>query len=119
MSYSADSWSGYWDGVTGRLHLPCGVTFQRKDLQVMHWLVRGVPRKVMAQQLSVSVKTVEKRLARCRQVFVEVGIHDYTLQGQLYQLGLMAFLIEYEEAFFGKKTRPLSGPSHQLKSSSG
>ncbi|MBT4521006.1 MAG: hypothetical protein HOC23_13475 [Halieaceae bacterium] len=73
----------------------------RRELRILSLFVDGAPRKDMAQDLCLSVKSIEKALTRMRVKMLAVSGLDNkaSLQRCLNQLGLTAFLLEKPDWF--------------------
>ena len=86
-----ETWTNRLDPQRRRLCLPCGTYIGEKDMQLLRGVVLGTPRKLLADQLCLSVKAVEKRLTKLR---TQLPAHrGSTIQWALHERGLINFLL--------------------------
>ena len=71
----------------------------RKDLQVLHHILHGMPRKVMAERFNVSVKTIEKRMERLKLQLYHDNCQCYNLHGCCRAHKLTTFVMAKEDWF--------------------
>ncbi len=81
------------------LELPNGETLNRKDLYCLHLAASGLPRRMMAERMFVSVKAIEKRLTKCRDLLYCPQRPNDTLLMLLNSWQLLPFLISQEDWF--------------------
>jgi DNA-binding NarL/FixJ family response regulator len=92
-------WTQHLDLGEECLRLPEGGKLNRTDMRVLHHILLGTPRKVIARDLDVSVKTIEKRMARMRMQLSHRDCACYNLQGCARHHQLAEFLLLKEDWF--------------------
>jgi len=75
-------------------------TLTRRDLTMIHMLLKGKPRKSMARDFGISIKTVEKRLTQFKDILAPTAEPHYlTVQECLIMQGLHHFLLAKADWF--------------------
>ena len=93
-------WPSRLDLRRQRLHIPqTGGYLSRVDLRVLYDVLHAIPRKVTARTLNVTVKAIEKRLSRIKDVLHHPGCTCYNLQGCLKTFGLTEFIMAMTDWF--------------------
>jgi len=87
-------WPDKLDYETRTLHLPNDTTLSEQELILLHMLMWNKPRKVMADFFHISIKAIEKRLAKISYKLREhMGCTCYNLHGCIEYWGLGIFLM--------------------------
>ena len=86
-----ETWISRLDHEKRRLRLPCGTSIGAKDMQLLRGVLLGIPRKLLADQLCLSLKAIEKRLTKLRAQLP--SLQGTTLQWALHERGLINFLL--------------------------
>ena len=76
------------------LALHNGVELSRDDMRLLHGVLHGMPRKLLAATFNVGVKAIEKRLARVREKLAHPHCHCYSVHGCANWHGLTAMLMD-------------------------
>ncbi len=102
------NWPNHLDHKKRVLYLRDGAELTKKDLFALHLFAQGWPQSAMAKKMFVSVKAVEKRLAKIKDILEEMRLtaddtcserDNYTLQGHLMFFELIPFLLAEEDWF--------------------
>lgn len=96
------SWAPALDMERKVLNLPGGGHLTKAELDTLRLVAHDTPRKVMADELSVSIKTVEKRLGTIKKKLLAECEDARSLQAALHELELTAFLLDHSDWFSGE-----------------
>ena len=104
IEYLPTKWFDYWiqqlDFKEEVLRFPDGRSkLTREDLRILHYVMHGVPRKVIAGQFGVTVKAIEKRLRRMKIELYHRDCECYNLQGCVRHHELAGFILAKEDWF--------------------
>jgi hypothetical protein len=88
-----NGWSSQLDLKNECLVISPTKSFNRTDLSVLHMLLHNYPRKVIARHFNVSVKAIEKRLAKCKLILSPQGCSCYSLNACLKENNLSEFIM--------------------------
>ena len=75
------------------LHLPNGKNLTRKDLSTLNLFAQGLPRKMIAKGTETTVKSVEKRLAKIKDILTPENEISHSLNICLKDLNLVPFIL--------------------------
>jgi hypothetical protein len=92
-------WPSHLCQLRQRLSIHDGKYLSARDLAVLHWFVLGTPRKEIAAKTFVTVKAIEKRLTKLKEMLAPSGYPDASLHTSLYSLKLYEFLIAQNNWF--------------------
>ena len=81
------------------LVLPNGKNLTRKDLKVLHFFTLGLPRKMIAHGTQSSAKSVERRLAKIKDILDNDLMASHGLRNTLHYLRLVPFLLAEPDWF--------------------
>lgn len=81
------------------LVLPSGKNLTRKDLKVLHFFTMGLSRKQIAHGTQSSAKSVEKRLAKIKDILDNPLMPSHGLRHLLHQMNLVPFLLAEPDWF--------------------
>ncbi len=102
INFMYDGWPAKLDHAKKILRIDRNTALKQKDLQVLHYLVQGLPRGLIAQKMFVTIKAVEKRLTKIKDLLGDArtaqgdpcgGCQNCTLQGHLMHFSLIPFLL--------------------------
>ena len=94
-----NGWIDKLDHTRQVLPLPNGAELTRDDLRLLHGILHGLPRKLIANGWGVSVKAVEKRLRRVRDKLEHPHCACYSVHGCLNWHGLSNMLLDRHDWF--------------------
>ena len=81
------------------LQLPNGKNLTRKDLCVLNLFVQNLPRKMIAHGTQTTLKSVEKRLAKIKDILTPEGQVRHSLSVCLIEWRLVPFLLSEHDWF--------------------
>ncbi len=86
-------WANRLCQVKQQLCLGDGTVLTAKDMTILHQYLLNMPRKEIAAKAFVTVKAIEKRLTRLREMLAHQDRPDDSLHSSLYTRDLIPFLI--------------------------
>ena len=98
-AHTYDGWPLLLNSHLKVLQLPNGKNLTRKDLCVLNLFVQGLPRKMIAHGTQTTVKAVEKRLAKIKDILTPEGKVSHNLNVCLVQWRLIPFLLAEHDWF--------------------
>ena len=98
-----DGWPLLLNQDTQCLQLPNGKRLTRKDLCLLNLFVHNYPRKTMAYDTQTTVKSVEKRLAKVKDILTAEGEKRHSLSLCLIDWRLIPFLLGEHDHFAPKE----------------
>jgi hypothetical protein len=101
LELTYQGWPARLDFEAETLHVN-GVNLNRKDMMVLHMILRGMPRKVIANEFGVTIKAIEKRMAKLKDYLWHPDCTCYNLHGCLHYHGLTQFLLAHHDWFSQK-----------------
>ena len=84
---------------TKTLKLKHGPVLTHKDLALLREIVLATPRQVMANQLFISVKAVEKRISNVKAKLHEPGCTCYSVAQCLHSQKLTGFVLHHHNLY--------------------
>ena len=108
-----DGWPRLLNQHLQVLVLPSGKHLTRKDLSVLHFFTMGLPRKMIAASTQTSVKSVEKRLSKIKDLLFDPRAPTHGLRHSLHVMNLVPFVLA-EPDWFAIEERLVVHSAHNL-----